>query len=282
MIRILFLAFCLIGATNTFAQVSSPDTLVVINTSFGDIKVKLYKETPIHRRNFLRLAQSGFYDSLLFHRVIQDFMIQGGDPLSKRAPAGTPLGNGENGYTLEAEIVPGKFHKKGALAAARLGDDVNPTKRSSGCQFYLVHGKVFQLSDLDQMDRRIQQQSTMAEKNRVYNQILSKPENKGLRDQVVRLQQAGKSDSLQIVNAAVVEQVNAQTAGFKPLVLSDVQRRAYSTEGGAPHLDGGYTVFGEVVQGLEIIDKIAAVERNSQDRPSQDIRMRVRLETPAK
>jgi cyclophilin family peptidyl-prolyl cis-trans isomerase len=280
--RILFLAFFLMAATSAFAQVASSDTLVVIATSFGDIKVKLYKETPLHRRNFLRLAQAGFYDSLLFHRVIQDFMIQGGDPLSKRAPAGTPLGNGENGYTLEAEIVPGKFHKKGALAAARLGDDVNPTKRSSGCQFYLVQGKVFQLSDLDQMDRRIQQQSVMTEKNRVYNQILSKPENKGLRDQIVRLQQAGKSDSLQIVNAAIVDQVNAQTSGFKPLVLSDAQRRAYSTEGGAPHLDGGYTVFGEVIQGLEIIDKIAAVEKNNQDRPSQDIRMRVRLETPAK
>ena len=282
MIRFLFSALCLLGLTNASAQVATPDTLVVISTSYGDIKVKLYPETPLHRRNFMRLAQTGFYDSLLFHRVIQDFMIQGGDPGSKRAAAGAPLGNGENGYTLDAEIVPGKFHKKGALAAARLGDDINPTKRSSGCQFYLVQGKVYQPSDLDQMDRRLQQQSIMAEKNRVYNQILSKPENKALRDQIVRLQQLNKGDSLQVVNASIVEQVNAQTAGFKPNSLSEAQRRAYSTEGGAPHLDGGYTVFGEVVQGLDIIDKIAAVEKNNQDRPNQDIRMRVRIEVPSK
>lgn len=282
MIRSIFFAIGLMVVANASAQVSSPDTLVVITTSFGDIKVKLYKETPLHRRNFMRLAQSGFYDSLLFHRVIQDFMIQGGDPGSKRALAGTPLGNGENGYTIEAEIVPGKFHKKGALAAARLGDDINPTKRSSGCQFYLVQGKVYQPGDLDQMDRRMQQQSIMGEKNRVYNQILSRPENKELRDKIVRLQQTGKSDSLQIVNASVVEQVNAQTLGFKPSALSEEQRKAYSTLGGAPHLDGGYTVFGEVIQGLEVIDKIATVERNNQDRPNQDVRMRVRLEAPPK
>lgn len=190
------------------------DTLVEITTDFGTMKLKLYKETPLHRANFIKLVSEGFYDSLLFHRVIKDFMIQGGDPQSINAAPGQMLGAGDVGYKIPAELVDTLFHKKGVLAAAR---DNNPQKASSGCQFYIVQGK-----------KMTEQELTMAE---------------------------GR-------------------LGFK---LSEAQRQAYMNVGGSPWLDRNYTVFGEVVEGLDVIDKIAAVETLPGDRPKQDVRMKVKL-----
>ncbi|HMC97413.1 MAG TPA: peptidylprolyl isomerase [Flavobacteriales bacterium] len=191
---------------------------VEIRTELGTIVVALYNETPQHRDNFLKLVREGAYDSLLFHRVIPGFMVQGGDPTSKRAGAGAMLGNGGPGYTLPAEIVPGLVHKKGALAAARQGDQENPEHRSNGSQFYIVQGKTFTPEELQPIEQR---------------------------------------------NASY---------GI-PLTYSEAEKRTYSSAGGAPHLDGAYTVFGEVVQGLDVIDAIAAQPCDARDRPLKDIRM---------
>jgi peptidyl-prolyl cis-trans isomerase B (cyclophilin B) len=198
-------------------QANEPEKIVLITTDFGTIKVKLYNETPLHRDNFIKLVSSGFYNGLLFHRVINQFMIQGGDPDSRNAKAGQMLGNGGPGYTIPAEIMPQYFHKKGALAAARMGDNVNPQKESSGSQFYLVQGKVHSNEELDFFESR-----------------------------------TGKK-------------------------YAAAQRNAYTTLGGTPHLDGGYTVFGEVIEGLDVIDKIAQVPGDGQNRPLKDVKMTVSI-----
>lgn len=191
---------------------------VLMQTTMGDIVIRLSDSTPLHRDNFLKLVKVGYYDSVLFHRVIKDFMIQAGDPNSKRAPAGQSLGNGGPGYTVPAEFRTSLFHKKGVIAAARMGDNVNPAKASSGSQFYIVQGKTFTSGELDTVE-------------------------------IFRLN------------------------GRK---IPAVQRAVYTTIGGTPHLDQGYTVFGEVLKGLDIVDKIAAVQTSraqDRDRPLQDVRI---------
>lgn len=191
---------------------------VLLQTSYGEITLRLSDSTPLHRDNFLKLVKKGYYDSTLFHRVIQDFMIQSGDPKSKNATAGQPLGNGGPGYTIPAEIRVSLFHKKGVLAAARMGDNVNPQKASSGSQFYIVQGKIFTDAGLD---------------------------------------------SLEI----------ARLAGRK---LPAEHRSVYKTIGGSPHLDQNYTVFGEVIKGLDVVDRIAAVQTSKgqdRDRPLVDVRI---------
>ena len=191
---------------------------VQIQTTMGDIIIRLSDSTPLHRDNFLKLVKVGYYDSLLFHRVIQNFMIQGGDPMSKRAAAGVPLGNGGPGYTVPAEFRTTLFHRKGVIAAARMGDNVNPQKASSGSQFYIVQGKVFTDAGLD----------------------------------------------------------SVETFRMNGRKIPLAQREVYKTIGGTPHLDQGYTVYGEVVKGLDVIDKIAAVQTSKaqdRDRPLQDVRI---------
>jgi cyclophilin family peptidyl-prolyl cis-trans isomerase len=220
-------ALVLLSASILFAQSGVPlkkkdrKRDVELVTTKGPIVLRLYDETPQHRDNFLRLVKSGFYDSVLFHRVIQNFMVQAGDPESKRARHGQALGNGGPNYTIPAEFKPGLFHKKGALAAARMGDNVNPEKKSSGSQFYIVQGKKFTEAGLDSVE-------------------------------TFRLKRK----------------------------LPAEHRTAYKTVGGTPHLDQNYTVFGEVIKGLEVVDRIAAVStsRNPPDRPQDDVRItRARL-----
>lgn len=191
---------------------------VELITTEGNIVLQLYDSTPLHRDNFLRLVKSGYYDSILFHRVIRNFMIQAGDPNSKRAPSGQPLGNGGPGYTIPAEFRPTLFHKKGVLAAARQGDNVNPEKKSGASQFYIVQGRTFTDQQLDSIER-------------------------------VRLQ------------------------GYK---LPDAHREVYKTIGGTPQLDQNYTVFGEVIKGIDVVDKIASSSTSrdqDRDRPLQDVRI---------
>lgn len=220
---ILFLTLILLAVKFTSAQPDSTivqkdtatiDRIVEIKTDFGVMKVKLYNATPQHRDNFIKLVQAGFYDSLLFHRVIRGFMIQGGDPLSKNAQPGVMLGNGDVGYTVPAEFVDSIFHKKGTLCAARTE---NPEKASSGCQFYIVQGQAYTPEQLNMMEiqRRIK--------------------------------------------------------------LNDAQKNIYMTLGGTPFLDHNYTVFGEVIEGLDVIDKIAAVQTAPGDRPVQDVRMYMKV-----
>ncbi len=189
----------------------------VIHTDYGDMKGFLYNQTPKHRDNFVKLANEGYYDGLAFHRVISGFMIQGGDPESRNAKPGEQLGTGGPGYTVPAEIDPQFIHKKGALAAARKADQVNPTKASSGSQFYIVQGKKYTAGQLDA--------------------------------------------------------ISAQN-GVK---YTDAQKKAYETVGGTPFLDGAYTVFGEITEGLDVIDKIAAVQKGANDRPVQDVKMTVKI-----
>lgn len=189
-------------------------TYVLINTEYGDIKIRLYDETPLHKANFIKLAKEGFFDSTLFHRVIPTFMIQGGDPNSKTAAAGQPLGMGNVGYRVPAEFNAALIHKRGVLAAAR---DNNPEKASSGCQFYITQGKKYSDFELDQI---------------------------------------------------------SQSRGTK---FTDEQRTIYKEIGGTPFLDMQYTVFGEVVSGIEVVDKIATEPRDGNDRPTKDIRMKIKV-----
>jgi peptidyl-prolyl cis-trans isomerase B (cyclophilin B) len=191
---------------------------VLVQTTMGDIVIRLSDSTPLHRDNFLKLVKVGYYDSLLFHRVIQNFMVQGGDPDSKRAAAGVPLGNGGPGYTVPAEFRATLFHKKGVIAAARMGDNVNPQKASSGSQFYIVQGRVFTDAGLD----------------------------------------------------------SVETFRMNGRKIPPAQREVYKTTGGTPHLDQGYTVYGELIKGVDVIDKIAAVQTSKaqdRDRPLQDVRI---------
>jgi len=211
-IALFILAGILAFSFTTKSQTKSTQKVVkfVIHTDFGDMKGFLYNETPKHRDNFVKLVKEGFYNGILFHRVIPGFMIQGGDPKSKTATPGQQLGAGDVGYTIPAEFNAAFIHKKGALAAARQGDAVNPTKASSGCQFYIVEGQ---------------------------------------------------------------KQPAAQLAAK----YTDAQKKIYETIGGTPFLDGSYTVYGEITEGLDIIDKIANVERDASDRPKKDLKMTVKL-----
>jgi len=196
---------------------NASEVMVKMETTMGDITVKLYDETPEHRDNFISLIEDGFYDDLLFHRVINQFMIQAGDPMSRDAVPGEPLGSGGPGYTIPAEIVSGLYHQKGALAAARQGDQMNPERESSGSQFYIVHGRVFSEEGLKQL------------------------------------------------------------AEERDLDLNEEQKELYTTIGGTPHLDDAYTVFGQVVEGMEVVERIAMMETDDKDRPVEDVSI-VRME----
>lgn len=238
---------------------------VRIQTTFGDITVRLYDETPLHRDNFVKLAKEGYYDGTLFHRVIKDFMIQGGDPDSKGAPAGKMLGVGGPDYTIEAEIKSGLYHKRGALAAARQGDEVNPERRSSGSQFYIVWGQVYNEGQLRQFSKQMEMQQMQA----VFSALA-----KEHHDEIMQMRRernrAGLQELQEKLAAEAEAQVKAQGAG-----MTDEQRAIYSTVGGTPHLDGQYTVFGEVEEGLDVVEMIQQTATARGDRPVDDIEMRV-------
>ena len=248
-------------------------TFVLLSTEYGNIKIKLYNETPRHKNNFLKLVKSGFYDSLLFHRVISSFMIQGGDPESKNAKPGAQLGEGDLGYTVPAEFNENLFHKKGTLCAAREGDEVNPTKASSACQFYLVQGKKFQDNDLKKVEYRINK--ILIQKIRT--EILSNPENENLKIKLEKFTQEKKEDSVKVIEKVLNDKVNILYEKTPHYTFSKEQVETYKTLGGTPHLDGSYTVFGEVTEGLEVIDKIAELETDEANRPRKDVRMKISL-----
>lgn len=245
------------------------ETLVLIKTSLGDIKVKLYNETPVHRDNFIKLIKQGYYDSLLFHRVINQFMIQGGDPDSKNAAPGKALGMGEPGYTLPAEIIPGLYHKKGALAAAREPDRVNPQKRSSGSQFYLVQGKVFTPKELETLEARINQSA----KYKIIQDFITNPANISYRNQLDSLQKAQDSAGMSKIFQEIEALNQTEIDKVSNFHFTEKQIEIYTTIGGTPHLDGDYTVFGEIIEGFEVLDNIAAVETDGNNRPLQDVLM---------
>jgi peptidylprolyl isomerase len=260
-----------IAQKNQEQKNTKPTTEPMYNivTTMGTIKIKLYNETPLHRDNFAKLVDKKFYDSLLFHRVISSFMIQGGDPQSKNATSDAMLGNGDAGYTLPAEILPQFYHKKGALSAARMGDDVNPQKASSGCQFYIVQGKTYTEKEIAQMETSLGN----SKKQGLFQAWAQKPEHKATIDSLTSYQKNNQNEKLNALVKDVLEPAIEAEYAKNPYKMNETQRKDYSTIGGTPHLDNNYTVYGEVVEGLDLIDKIAAVEKGMQDRPKVDVRI---------
>ena len=237
---------------------------VTIKTTEGDITVRLYDETPRHRDNFLKLAQEGYYNGTLFHRVIKNFMIQGGDPNSKGAPAGVQLGTGGPGYTIPAEIQPQFIHKRGALAAARQGDEVNPKRASSGSQFYIVWGQVYNDGQIGQLARQLQMQAEQS----IFNRLAGEH-----RKEIMDLRRNRDQAGLMELQNDLIAQTQAIMAEQGGAALTEAQKQTYTTIGGTPHLDGQYTVFGEVEEGLDVVEKIQGTETMPGDRPKQDIQI---------
>lgn len=238
---------------------------VAVETSEGNFTVLLYGDTPKHRDNFVKLAKEGYYDGTLFHRIIKDFMVQAGDPDSKNAAAGQALGSGGPDYKIDAEIVfPTHFHKRYALAAARQGDQVNPMRQSSGSQFYVVTGTRLDTAQVAQIDQRLK----INRMQKVFNELAMQH-----RDSIQNMQKRGDRAGLVALQEKLVAQVEAQFASDTTSVVTPEMKEVYTTIGGAPHLDGEYTVFGEVVSGFETIDRIEKADTDGRDRPKEDIRI---------
>lgn len=240
------------------------ETQVLMHTSMGDIQLKLYNETPKHRDNFIQLVKDGTYNGLLFHRVIKDFMIQGGDVTSKDAPMNKSLGAGDLGYTVPAEFnYPKYFHKKGALCAARTGDEVNPERASSASQFYIVTGKKYSEAELNQMEKQLE--------NRLKQSIFARlqAENK---PKIMEYYRSGNKEELAILRDTLIGKTELEAEKRKDETkLPKELREIYKTEGGVPSLDNQYTVYGEVVKGIEVVEAIQNVKTNKQDRPTENV-----------
>ena len=242
---------------------------VKIHTNEGDIVVKLYDETPKHRDNFIKLVKDGFYDGTLFHRAIKDFMIQGGDPDSVGAPAGKMLGTGGPGYNIPAEIVyPQLFHKRGALSAARLGDDMNPERESSGSQFYIVWGQKYNSGQIKQMEKQMQMQQEQA----VFDRLVAEH-----RSEIMEMRRNRNRAGLQELQDRLNAETYAICKEMPKSSLTAEQVEAYTAVGGTPHLDGQYTVFGEVVEGLDVVERIQSCKTSRGDRPQDDVTMTMEL-----
>lgn len=246
----------------------TPDTAnvrVAVETTKGNFTILLYGDTPKHRDNFVKLVNEHYYDSTLFHRVIKDFMVQVGDPDSRKAAPGQMLGSGGPDYKIDAEIdYPKHFHKRYALAAARQGDNVNPMKQSSGSQFYVVTGTKLSDQQVDALAGRQQQQQMQ----NIFNELAQ-----AKRDSIIELQRTGDREGLEALRRQLIAETEAKVAAMPADTVPAEVRQAYTTIGGAPHLDGAYTVFGEVVDGKEVIDEIEKVATNRSDRPNDDIRI---------
>ena len=240
-------------------------TRLKIKTTEGDIIIRLYDETPKHRDNFLKLAKEGCFDGTLFHRVIKDFMIQGGDPDSKNAPKGKMLGTGGPDYTIPAEFVyPQYFHKRGALSAARTGDEVNPEKESSGSQFYIVWGKTFKPAELKQMEH----QMAMQQEQQVFNQLTREHHEK-----IMNLRRNRDRVGLQELQDKLIEQTKITCKQQGKPSFTEEQIEVYTNVGGTPFLDNQYTVFGEVEEGLDIVERIQNCDTDRNNRPTEDVKI---------
>ena len=261
---LIFSVILLFNACNKPARKEEKTQLYKIETEFGDMIFKLYDQTPLHKNNFDSLIVKNYFDGLLFHRVIEGFMIQGGDPESRSAEPLELLGNGGPGYTLPAEFVDTIFHKKGVIAAAREGDDVNPEMRSAGSQFYIVQGKVFSDEDIKKVEKRI----NASRLNKLITKYIKEAEEKAY--------ETGGNVDYQLIVKEAREKAEKQFKKEGMYTIPDYKRKVYQTIGGTPHLDDAYTVFGEVIEGLEVIDKIAAVETDENNRPVKDIKMTIK------
>lgn len=267
---IIILTFLMITSFKVPFRANSEEIKLMIVTDFGTIKLKLYNETPVHRDNFVKLIKAHYFDSLMFHRVIQNFMIQGGDPDSKNAPPLIELGNGGPGYNLPAEFNSKLFHKKGVLAAARDSDLENPSQASSASQFYIVQGRVYNDSLLNIQAKRIT-------KLKLFNTVVNRDENKLLLKRYQAFVKTQQEDSMKVLNDIITKQVEAELPATKLYTFTDEQIKTYTTIGGTPHLDQSYTVFGEVYEGIEVIDSIAKQTVGKFNRPVSDIRMKISI-----
>lgn len=262
----MFLPFILFNCnskTKSLTGETEKRKTVEMVTDHGTLVIELYNETPLHRDNFLKLAREGVYDSLLFHRVIENFMIQGGDPDSKNARPGDTLGNGGLDYMVDAEFNSNIFHKKGVLAAAR---DGNPERASSSTQFYIVQGKVLNDSLLDRSEKRIN--SWLGA-----HYFKNDPVNKALVDSLQKAVDDENMDRYRMYNDSIAI-LSSTYENFEPYIIPESHRQVYRSIGGTPHLDQNYTVFGEVVQGMEVIDSIAKVQTDALNRPISDVRIK--------
>ena len=250
-----FITACGAGSKKENHQMENEKrTQVKLETTMGNITVELFTE----------LSHRGVYDSTLFHRVIKQFMVQAGDPTSKTASDTAMLGNGDVGYTVPAEFVPKFFHHKGALAAAREGDNVNPQKASSGCQFYIVTGRKFTEPQLLGMENKINEQREEA----IFDSLAQKH-----MKEIYKMRKAGDTEGLYALQDTLEAQAQAMADKEEKFHFTPRQIQAYTTVGGAPHLDGSYTVFGEVVEGMETVEKIEIAKTNRADRPLDNIRI---------
>ncbi len=262
----IFICLMLALAGVTMANASSAEkpadnqkTYVTVHTNQGDFTLMLYDDTPVHRDNFIRLCKDGTYEGVLFHRVIKDFLIQGGDPQSKERIPGKGYGDGDGGYVVYNEILPDHFCKKGALIDAKLGDDVNPTRMSAGTQFCVVQGKTFTDEQLDATEARMNEWH----KNHLYHLaryelMLENPE-------------LSKIENGDLLNAKARERAEKQYAEQGKVTISPERREVYKTIGGTPHLDGTVTIFGELVEGQDIVEKITLMKTDEMDRPLSDV-----------
>ena len=264
----IFLLMLITGISCGNSGKQEAGTMVLINTDFGEIKLKLYDDTPEHKKNFIKLIEEGFYNDLLFHRVIKNFMIQGGDPTSRNAKQNIMLGGGSPGYTVPAEINSKYFHKKGALAAARQGGPSNPEKRSSGSQFYIVQGEIYTEGALDTMEMKINFQ--------LKDKLLKEHYNANT-EQLLEFRKNNDREGFDFKVAEIREKVDSIFETQEKFKIPEQRRKIYTTIGGYPSLDGEYTVFGEVVEGFEVIDKIAEVETNNHNRPLTNVSMQIKI-----
>lgn len=260
----LFIRILLLSLFSVFLYCARPagneNTVITMKTTLGDIRLRLYDGTPIHRDNFIKLVNSGFYEGISFHRVINNFMIQAGDMMTRSVPVGADADSLDT-YTIPAEFSTSYFHKKGALAAAREGNDVNPEMRSSGTQFYIVQGTRFTEDELNAAEQRINSNIKQAIFNKLIHQVAD----------------SARIAGTPLTDAEIQEKASARMfeylAGNENYRIPEDQRMVYLNSGGVPRLDGTYTVFGEVIEGLDVVDRIAAVETDQSDRPLSDIKI---------
>ncbi|MDD2197552.1 MAG: peptidylprolyl isomerase [Bacteroidales bacterium] len=256
----------LISGCGTKGKQENNDVVnITIETDFGDIKAVLYNQTPKHRDNFVKNTEQGSYEGVIFHRVIENFMIQSGDPATGINFMGDTdkLKKFEN--VVDAEFNNGLIHKKGAIAAARMADNVNPLKQSSSTQFYIVQGRVFTPEELN----KLAFQRTENAKNAAVNKLIM--------DKAEKMIDEGKNPNLSELHIQLKDTIEIIKSKLEPYVFTEEQINAYTTVGGTPHLDGDYTIFGEVIEGFEVIDKIAAVKTNAMDKPVSDVKMKVKI-----
>ncbi|MDM8160348.1 peptidylprolyl isomerase [Labilibaculum sp. K2S] len=266
--KVLFGIAILLITNLSFGQTTN--SIILIETNMGNIKLMLYKETPKHRQNFLQLIENGHFNGTLFYRVIKGFVAQGGSQDSRNAPAGKMIGYGSSNRTIESEFNPKYFHKKGAIAAPRKPDNVNIFKESDISQFYIAHGRVFTDEELTLMEKEV----NVPLRKRIVKRFLTASK----RAVLDSLKKAGKVEEFRAIAKIIKESIEFEYNSSKErLEYSEARRKAYTTVGGVPHLDGNYTVFGEVIEGLDVLDKIVNLKTDANDRPYQDVKMKVKI-----